>query len=364
MKEAHGKSCLLHAIAYLAVAALLSSILLWMGTGNLYLTVSFAAVVVGVALGVFLFFWLPGFLYAAGRYLGGKLAGMRFWHISVGPYRSMVDRDGVLRSAWSWRCSAETECVMLPVTLDRPVRQLKFYCRGGIYGIVGAVVLYALIGYGWMTIVESPLVFIIVGLVLLPVFSISRRLTQELDRAQSQANFASYYLAYMMVSFSEWMQLRPRDWDMDVVSVCDLPLDDATYRVWMLAHAFTYWNDRDDGGAKLKDVRDQLRSALEKSVIDTDSRDVFMSHLAFYSAVYERNAVEARWFLGDRLDLNESQVVGWRNAAVLAVHVLEGRMEEAGTLRDRMIGDSGDGPFQEYVEEQVGRVMGLRSDES
>jgi hypothetical protein len=330
-----------------------------MSTESLYIAVLFVAIVIGVAIGVFLLFWLPGFIYAVGRFVGGRLVGMQFWHMTAGPYLSQIDKDGVRKSAWSWRWSRDNECVMLPVTLEQAVRQLKFYCRGGIYGIVVAVALYALIGYGWMTIVESPLVFIIVGLMLLQLFSTSRRLTQELDRAQSQENFASYYLAYMMASHNEWKQVRPRDWDKQIVSVCDLPLDDANYRVWMLAHAFTYWNDRDDQGSKLKDVRDQLRSALEQAVMTAEFRDTFMSHLAFYSAVYERNAVEARWFLGDRLDLNESQIVGWRNAAVLAVHVLEGRMEEARTLRDRMIAVSDSGPLQEYVEEQVGRVMGL-----
>ncbi len=359
MAEMRGESCLLRALLWLALGGLFFGFLLWLNTRELVPSIIFAFAATLIAVGVFLFFWLPLLFYALGRYIGGRIAGMRLWTMVVGPMSIYVGRDGVRRTEWSWRWGVHNDSVMLPVRLDRPERQIKFYCLGGVYGCVFAVAVYGGLALWLNQGNANPIGLVVMFLPVIPVLVQSSRCSRDVDRVRAQANVGGYQLAFLRLSHEEWMGVRPRQWDRDALAIYELPIDDKNYRLDALGRRFSFWNDEDPGGVKLREARDGIVVAMADVSMLAETRDVYSSMLAYYSAVYDRDAVEARRLLGDKLDLSPASAVNWRNASILAVHVLEGRMEEAEALRDRMMEAGREGGFGEYVEEHVSRVMRL-----
>jgi hypothetical protein len=249
---------------------------------------------------------------------------------------------------------------MVPSTLDRPERQSKFLGRGAIYGSVVAVLLYVLLAYGWYMAVEKPLVFVIVAMPLLPLFVLCREEAQQVDRALSHKNYALYNLAYGLARFEEWSRVRPRNGSRSIIDVLDQTIESDSMRYSMLAHAFAFWNDVPEGAEELRKVRDEIAGSQVVAEFSAEWKQFVADILAYYSAVYEADLEAALGHIDGNLEVDSDHIVGWRNATVLAVLVLQGRDEEARALGERMMEACKDSSDLEYVEEHVARVLSIR----
>ena len=359
---AAGKSCLGAALLASGVLAVGCFVAGWALTGSSWTGLKIGILAVLVAAAIPTFFCLPVWLGLLGQIVGGSMVGLRVWQVEGTAFVATFPPIGRSRWVWTWSFSRGAYCLFRSLPFGDARRQMTFVFRGGLYGCVAAVLLYALIGLGWAQTSGSFLAFLLVGAALIPGFQLASVCSHHLAKFGADPSHAGELMAAQTLLYQDWTSVRPRDFDKGALNaIAD------TREPFRIGYLLTYWNDVSPCGEEVQALRSRMADALEGDGASEANRAEASPKMAYFAAVCDRDLDGAlSWLEGD-LSLNYEQAIVWKNVTVLAVLVLQGDAEEAETLRALIMEEASRAPddMRLYVEEHIARVMALaESDDS